>query len=180
MNLDFSAVEVTEKVSKPTIKAYTIQDVTISGVVEGKSKNGNDQIEIGFVNSVGEEHVEKMSLSAGAMKYTMMKIKHMMTKVISEDDANKVNTVEGINTVLTGQKMRIKFGSREFQDDSGNLRQAAQIGLPTFAEVIVEGRASGLKLNDKYDLKKLEKAPDLLNTSIQGENNQTVDFPFNS
>jgi hypothetical protein len=162
MNLDFSAVEVTEKVSKPVIAGYTIQEVTITGVVAGKSKNGNDQFEVGFINGAGEEHIEKMSMTGGAIKYSMIKLKHLMTKVVTDEEANQVTTIEGINQVLAGQKIRIKFGKREYLNTSGNLGNTAYIGLPTFAEKIVEGKASGLKLNEKYDYEKYEKPVDLL------------------
>ena len=162
MDLNFSEVQVTEKVSKPLIKGYTIQEVTITGVVMGKSKTGADQIEVGFINDAGEEHTEKMSVTAASMKYTMQKLKHMMTKVISEDEANKITSVESINSVLTGKKLRIKFGAREYRNQSGEVVTAATIGLPSFAEAPVEGKASGLRLSDKWDYNKIQEAPNLL------------------
>lgn len=162
MNLNFSEVQVSEKVSKPLIKGFTIQEVTVTGVAMGQSKSGSEQIEVGFINEAGEEHTEKMSVTAASMKYTMQKLKHMLTKVISEEEANTVTSVDSINSVLTGKKLRIKFGAREYRNQSGDVVTAAAIGLPSFAEAVVEGKASGLRLSEKWDLNKIQEAPSLL------------------
>jgi hypothetical protein len=163
-NFNFSEVEVNEQVSKPRIKGFTIQEVMITGVVDSVAKSGGSQIEVGFINDAGEEHTERMSLSGGAKKYTMIKLKHMMTKVSNEDTVNQVKNTDDINKILSGKRMRIKFTAEEFMDKNNNIRTKASIGLPSFAESIIEGKATELSLDkdNKFDYKKYEKAPDLI------------------
>jgi len=159
VNLNFSEVEQKEVKKSTKIKGFSIEDCTITGIIASKTQGGKDQIEVGFISTGGLEHTERMSLSSGAMKYTLQKLHTLASRCISPEDVSKDMSLDLFNKLLTGKKVRIKFSAEEFRGTDDNIYTRAVIGLWDFAEEIsVPRNETKLKLDkeSRYDYKPLE------------------------
>lgn len=130
--LNFAGVksENGPKVIKPGIHENTL----ITGVVEGTTKNGKKTINIGFQTPDGATFTAECSMEGNAPQYTLSKLKHMMTKLVSEDVVDTLTTVEQVNKTLINKRLRMKFTGEEYLNKEGQVRIKTTLGLPEFAE----------------------------------------------
>lgn len=143
---------------KTKIKGFTIDEVTITGVVVVKNDNGKEHIEIGFVNSSGAEHTEKLYMTEKSMKYDLLKLYSIAKCVLGADKVSKTMNIDQYNALLSGRIVRIKFSAEEYLGTDGNTYTKATIGLYDFVESISTSKSdTGLTLdiNNKYDYKRL-------------------------
>lgn len=146
--------------------------VVIKNVTEGKTPGGTPFIEFELYSKEGGPETSRkfqFYTSEKAIAKSMEKIKHIATKVVTEEELNNAKSVEELRDLLKGKVLRMKFTGEEYQNTSGEIKSRALIGLAPFAEAVEEGAAhppvadedTKLKFDDKnpYDFKKLEVAP---------------------
>lgn len=150
-------------------------NVVIKGVTSGQSKNKQTPYvavefyteEGGPVNSKSFEFY--MSENAADMSKT--KLKHIATKVGTAEafDSINANDLQGyaieLNKIMQGRRLRMKFTGEQYENAQGEVKDAARIGLPPFAEAIEAGAAHApvsddntqltFDKNNEYDFKKL-------------------------
>lgn len=176
----FNLSEVEEKTSgNGNLYIYPgIRDVVITKWTQGKSANkGTPFIAVNLVTVEGKKagnvdpRAFEFYMTEGAMKMSLSKIKHIVTKITTEEKFASKNPadieemVEHLNDLTRGETLRMKFIGEEYENSNGEVKEAARIGLPEFAEAIQEGAAypvvTETKLtfdkNNPYDFKKLEK-----------------------
>jgi len=175
---NFSEVQGSKEV-KPVIRPGVSENITITSVTEELTQNQKRVIRVVFVNPEGAELTIDMSMEGGAPTYTMRKLKHLMTKVATEDVVNAATTVEDVNKILKGATLRMKFTGEEFvSNKDGKVYVKTVLGLPNFAEAMATSKEmSALSYNpaSEYDLKKVNQA------TIEGNTPQlakTDDLPF--
>lgn len=157
-----------------------IREVVINKWIHGKSTNKGTPfiaVELTTVEGKAAGNVDPRSfefyLTDKTMKMTLSKIKHIVTKITTEEKfasknpADEEEMVEHLNDLTRGETLRIKFTGEERLNAKGEIKDNATIGLPDFAEAIQEGAkypvvpASESKLtfdkNNQYDFKKLPK-----------------------
>lgn len=181
----FNLSEVEEKSSgNGNLYIYPgIREVVINKWTHGKSANKGTPfiaVELTTVEGKAAGNVEPRSfefyVSEGAMKMSLSKIKHITTKITTEEKfasknpADLEEMVEHLNDLTRGETYRQKFTGEEYINSKGEVKEKATIGLPDFAEAIQEGAeypvvpASESKLtfdkNNQYDFKKLPKDAD--------------------
>jgi hypothetical protein len=168
---DFKEVETNvsggsnQKFIYPGIKNHII----IGDVSQGASKSGTPFIEIEmYTKEGGKDSSKKFQFytSEKAMKMSLEKIKHIATKVVTEEELNAATDIESLKDLLRGKALRMKFSGQEYVNKNGEVKENALIGLAPFAEAIEEGAehppvADGdtkLKYDkdNEYDFKKLE------------------------
>jgi hypothetical protein len=178
------AEEIKVNESKPKRIKPGIHEVEITGVRVGTTSTGLPRLEIGFINANGETHIEKFSLNSkvnpgktkSGLDITMSKIKHIGTKVVSEEEINNAKTPEQLNALLTGKKLRIKFCGEEFIGEKGKSIKTI-IGNGVFAESL-DTNPSKLKFdeNNIYDIRRI---PDSQNdNSFTNDEKNVDDLPF--
>lgn len=165
-------------------KFYTlpgVRRVIIKGWESGKSPNGIPFISVKLITPEAEEAKMDVAsdfqfyMSEKAQAKSMEKIKHIMTKVTTNDSLNKSVTsleefVTLLNSLSTNKEYRQKFTGQEYiQTSSGDKKTSANIGLPSFAEAVHPGaeyppvKDEDTKLvydpNNEWDLKKLDIEP---------------------
>jgi hypothetical protein len=179
VDLKFSEVETPKEAKKSTkVKGFSIKNCTITGVIAGKTQTGNDLIEVGFVTSDGLEHTERMSLSGGAVKYTLQKLSTLASKIVAAEEVSKDMSVEQLNRLLTGKKVRIKFSAEEYVGTDGNTYTKAVIGLFGFCESIdvpMEETKLVLDKDSKWDYKRL---PSSSTAGTSTSKSNVDDLPF--
>lgn len=177
----FNLSEVEERsAGKGNLYIYPgVRDVKIKKWTKGKSANkGTPFIAVHLVTVEGDkQNIEprqfEFYMSEGAMKMSLSKIKHIVTKITTEEKWASKNPedidemVDHLNDLTRGETYRQKFIGEEYENSNGEVKEAARIGLPEFAEAIQEGAEypvvpeSESKLvfdkDNKYDFKKLEK-----------------------
>lgn len=152
-----------------------VRNVTINGWASGTNQNGKDFIEVELTTveamKEGKENASKkfqFYLSDAARDQSLTKIKHIITKVAKEAQMtaqpDTASFVAMLNSISKGKSYRQKFTGEEYEYN-GEIKTAARIGLPSFAEAINEGAEypvvadADTKLtydeNNKYDFKKL-------------------------
>jgi hypothetical protein len=156
MNFNFSAVNVNEGPKRvvPGIHKLTIGNLEFD-------PNNNSAILTLLDQKTGLSHREYMSFKEKAAEYSQIKLKHIGTKVLKEEDFNKLTTIEQVNAVLVGQTLRFKLSGRETEKD-GKVYINAQLGFPPFCESLdVSDEDSKLTYdeNNKYDFAKLPEKP---------------------
>lgn len=160
-----------------------VRNVTINGWSAGTSAQGKPFVEVELTTveamKEGKENTSKkfqFYMSDSAQERSMQKIKHIVTKVTTADritnqpDLNSF--VSMLNNISKGKSLRIKFTGEEYEYN-GEIKEAARIGLPNFAEAINPGAEyapvadADTKLvfdkNNQYDFKKLavDNTPDV-------------------
>lgn len=183
LNLNFNEVESNRQVaegSTPQVQRLTPgihENVTVTGVTEGTTLNGKGIIKVSFLGTGGEIFEPELSTEGGAIPYTLKKLKHLMTKVVTEDVANGAKTVAEVNKILTGSKFRLKVCGEEYVNAKGETKVKSTLGLPNFAESAdLEKGFSRLRYdsNNQYDMKRLNKATLDANTTASA----VSDMPF--
>jgi hypothetical protein len=164
-----------QEVSKPKYIRPGVLDVTIKSVKGETNQNGNPTIvfSMHLVDGDAEATTDfRFYLSEKAAVTSYKKIRHIFTKVVKDADylAATADSVEGLgeayNTKLAGKSLRIKFRGEEYLKQDGNTGTRAVIGLPEFAEAILDGAEypvvadTKLTFNAEVDVKKLTKQPD--------------------
>jgi hypothetical protein len=175
---NFAEVQSSKEV-KAVIRPGVSENITIAGVSEGQTPNGKKIISVVFNNPEGAELTIDMSMEGGAPQYTMRKLKHLMTKVASEDIVNSATNVDAVNKILAGATLRMKFTGEEYVSQrDGKVYVKTVLGLPNFAEAMTTSKEmSALSYDPKsdYDLKKVNQA------TVEGNAPQlakTDDLPF--
>lgn len=146
----------------------------------GTTPSGTPYIAVDLVTAEGkaanppvEPKTFSFYTSEKALKQSLVKIKHIITKVNTEaaweskSPANMEEMVEHLNDLSQGKSLRMKFTGEEYLNNAGEVKSRASIGLPEFAEAIEEGAEYPVVSNEdtklkfdpdnQYDLKKLEK-----------------------
>lgn len=112
-----------------------IHEVTITGFEIMDSGS----VKMSFSNKEGEEHVEIMSMSEKASRFTQMKLKHMGMRFTTEEKLATLKEPKQFEAFFVGKKLRIKLGGREVEKD-GKVYLNAQLPLPRrdapFAETV--------------------------------------------
>lgn len=157
----FNFKDIQETTTKPRFTPGIFDGVIVRSVRDGLTTNGKKVITVSLVGTKGEEFEANWSMEGAAPQYTMRKLKHMLTKVLSnEDEVNSITTTEQANKVLSGKMFRIKFIGTEFLNKENQLRVKADIGLPNFCESMkVPSNQSTLSFdpNNQYDVVRLPK-----------------------
>lgn len=164
-----------------------IYQVEITGIKVGQTSTGLPRLEVGFITPEGETHTENFSLNSkvnpgktkSGMDITMSKIKHIGSKVVTEEQLNNAQTPEQLNALLTGKKLRMKFCGEEFIGQNGKVVKTV-IGSGVFAESLeVPQDSTILKFdpNNVYDIKRIptEEAAD---SSIPSSTSKSDELPF--
>lgn len=87
----------------------------------------------------------KFYMSEKAMPTSLAKIKHIVTKVTtqakfeSKEPSDMEELVDHLNDISQGSVLRMKFNGREYLNASQEIKEAAEIGLPEFAEAVEDG-----------------------------------------
>lgn len=168
-------------------------DVVISDVRSGaSSQKGTPFIELDMHTREGGPATKRafqFYMSEGAAKTSKSKLRHIATKIVklAEFEAVEANTLEeytdAIADLIKGQSLRMKFTAEQYRNANGEVKDAARIGLPEFAEAIQDGAEfapvadEDTKLtydkNSQWDFKRLPIEPTdegALNGATQGIN----------
>lgn len=185
------------KVQAERVSSYItpgIQEATISGITGEINKNGNPVVTIMMYPKGGDDKNANKFLfffnSDKATEFSLRKIQHIATKIVKEDKYLAVTAdnieeyAEGLNNLLAGHSLRMKFCGEQYIKQDSSIGVRANVGLPSFAEAIQEGaeypvvEASMSKLtydvNNAYDFKKLAATPEAPITS----GDASTDLPF--
>jgi hypothetical protein len=176
ITFNFSDVQAGSSV-KPSIKPGVHENVTIGTISSETTPNGKSVVRVPFSLDNGADLNIDMSMEGNAPQYTMRKLKHLMTKVADETLVNSASTIQDINKILSGKKLRIKFTGEEYVSQrDGKVYVKTVLGLPNFAEpmtITPEMSALTYNPNIEYDLKRVNKATVEANAS-----KVTDDLPF--
>lgn len=169
-------VEETPKSSKVGKYIYggIYHNIVISDVKSGESANGIPYVEVTMHTKEGGVEAARsfnFYFSEAAAKVSMSKLKHISTKIVTLQQFEEINATssselaEALRELLKGESLRVKFTSEEYINQSGEVKERANLGLPDFAEAIQEGAEypviadEDTKLTydktDKYDHKKV-------------------------
>jgi hypothetical protein len=161
ITFNFSDVQAGSS-AKPSIKPGIHENVTLGSITSETTPNGKAVIRVPFSLDNGAELNIDMSMEGNAPQYTMRKLKHMMTKVVDENVVNSATTLQDINKILSGKKLRMKFTGEEYVSQrDGKVYVKTVLGLPNFAEpMTITSEMSALTYNPniEYDLKRVNKA----------------------
>jgi hypothetical protein len=174
----FNLNEVKESTGNGSLYIYPgVREVVIKGWAKGESPSGTPFIEVELVTKdafdAGTENASKkfqFYMSEKAKDQSMVKVKHILTKVTKEANIKPATTADEfvamLNALSRNKSLRMKFTGEEYEYN-GEVKEAARIGLPTFAEANQVGAKyepvaeANTKLvydkNDKYDFKPLTK-----------------------
>jgi hypothetical protein len=156
-NFNFSEVPVTT--TKPRFQPGIYENVMIMKVYDSETPNGKKIICVDLLGTKEEKFTASWSMEGGAVPYTMRKLKHMLTKVISEEQANAITSTEQVNKTLSGKQFRWKFIGQEYVNKEGQVRVKTDIGLPNFCENMkttpTNQSALSFDPNNQYDMVKL-------------------------
>jgi hypothetical protein len=163
-----------------------VKEVVIKGWGKGETPSGTPFVEVELVTleafKAATENASKkfqFYMSEKAKDQSLAKIKHIMTKVVKEAEIKNASTpqefVDMLNGLSKNKALRVKFIGEEYEYN-GEVKEAARIGLPTFAEAINTGAeyepVTETKLtydkNNQYDFKALVKAPTVESEVIAG------------
>ncbi len=155
-----------------------VLNVTINGWSATTNPNGKEllQLELTTMDAMAEgtQNASKkfdFYFTEGAKEKSLQKVKHIVTKVTKEANMKPANTLAEfatmLNSITKGKSYRQKFTGEQYLYND-EVKVAARIGLPQFAEAINPGAEyepvadADTKLtydeNNKYDFKKLESA----------------------
>lgn len=153
-------------------------DVRIKDVMVHTAGTGTKALRIEMYTKDGGADTARafdFYFSEKSAKIQMAKLKHITTKVAKEAEfeaieANNLDELAaGLKPLLKGKRLRMKFNAEQYQNQNGEVKDRPTIGLPDFAEAIVEGAEHSpvadedTKLvydkNNEYDYKKLDIQP---------------------
>lgn len=156
-------------------------DVVISDVKAGvSSQKQTPFVEVEMHTVEGGPESKKgfqFYFSENAAEKSMIKLQHIVTKISTKEDFEAINATDTISLaaavkpLIINGHLRMKFTAEQYENASGDVKDAARIGLPPFAEAIQTGGSSEViadadtKLvydkNNQYDYKKLEVVADV-------------------
>lgn len=182
--MSFNTREIVEKVFESKYLTPGINEVTIANVEGNNGAEGKSPfITVNFtkMGDVTKTASVRFFMSDAAKARSLEKVKHIATKVTTADkfDAvgdtatDVVSYASGINNLLAGKSLRIKFSGEEVIGGEGKKNWfKAVIGLPAFAEALTVN-PSKLKFdpNNQYDMKRTTAVPATSGTSV-------YDLPF--
>jgi len=141
MNFKFEGVESGD----PLRIGPGVSEVTIIKVEEGTMPYGNNipSLDVTFQDSTKATYTEKFSMDTeipegkeeSSEDRSLRRIKHIGTKIVTEDIFNGIKNTTQLSAILVGQKVRIKFAAREYEKD-GEIKVATQLPNFFFAESI--------------------------------------------
>ena len=145
---------------------YGIHNVEITGVTSKEAEgSASASVFIEFREKDGTKTLsERLPFSDKATVYSLRKIKHITTKVVTEAeiDAATANVksvgemAKVLNKILTGKSLTVKFNGKEVAGSNGKSNwYKAQLGFPPFAETIGTN-PSTLKFDALKDIKRLD------------------------
>lgn len=198
-----STFDFNEVKERKSFVGYGINhSVTIIGVENGLSTNGNPFIQINFKNTGdGDDNatIQKLYMSDRAKNITMSKIMtiHSAVAKIEQLKNQKFNSIEeltsGLNSMWSGRKFRLKLQASEYlgEDKEGNekIKIRTEIPMRDFAEAIdtgaemfpIKDEDTQLKFDekDKWDFKRYDGAPPTPKTDGGSEDSlKKDDLPF--
>ena len=149
----YSNAEVVEEVigtgGQKFIYPGIYEAITIKGVTSGSSKGGTPFVEVEMYTEEGGEQNSKsfpFYMSDAAEKMSKQKLKHIATKVNTEDAFTNIDGTSledyasKLNAIMAGRQLRMKFVNEQYiKEDSGEIKDNAKIGLPDFAEATQPG-----------------------------------------
>lgn len=188
--MSFNLGNTEESTGKSGLYIYPgVLNVQILGWSKGDSTAGSPYISVTLITELAAEEKPdaskefKFYMTDAAKSTSMKKIKHIMTKVATNDQINKdVENLDQfislLNNLSSGKTLRIKFSGKEYEYE-GKVKTTAEIGLPTFAEANKNGAEypavadADTKLvydeKNEYDLKRLDIDPDAEPTTGEAE-----------
>jgi len=163
---------------KPGVHEVEIIDF-INEVPENQNKTANFQLKMASLDGT-KEFLYKNYLSEGAMKWNLVKAKHIATNSdMTEDDKAKIGgdtqeaLLKSLLESLVGKKTRIMFGGEEYVSE-GQIKERTTIGLPPFAEKLTVSKdQSDLKF-DKSNKWHFKKLPQEIRDGIAPEANEDL------
>jgi len=155
----FNFKDIQETTAKPRFTPGIFDGVIVRSVKDGLTANGKKVITVSLLGTKGEEFEANWSMEGAAPQYTMRKLKHMLTKVMpNEEEVNAITTTEQANKALQGKAFRFKFIGTEYVNRDNQVRVKTDIGLPSFCESMkVPANATSLSFdpNNAYDMVRL-------------------------
>lgn len=175
---NFGEVETKEEVGGGNSQKYIYpgirHEVVIKSVKEGSPEGKSPYVELEMYTKDGGPETArsfKFYTSKGDIAKTMEKIKHIATKVATQEEVTAAKNVDDLRDILKGKKLRMKFTGEQWKNESGEIKERALIGLPPFAEAIEDGAAYPAVANEdtkltfdktnKYDFKLLEEGDEV-------------------
>lgn len=146
--------------------SYGVQEVTITGVgskeAEGQS---SPSVYVDFKELRGDKVLNvRFAFSEKAAKYSLRKLKHLLTKVVTEKEVAEFDNREftsvtelakAFDEKLKNKSLRIKFNGKEVAATEGKSNWwKAQLGFPPFAETLATN-PSTLTFDKNKDLEAL-------------------------
>lgn len=163
---------------------YGLKDVKITNI-EAKEAEGNIKPSV-FINfqELGTEKTlqVRFPFSENAKSYSLRKIKHLATKLVTEEEIDKINVqtvteyAGELNRLLANKDIRVMFEAEEIngQINGKNNWLKSVIGFPPFAEPIGT-TPSGLKFDPNKHIKRL---PAMATAPTGANTGQGNDLPF--
>lgn len=182
----FNLKEVTEEVKTGVNETYIYPGIRNKVIIKkwSQGKSDNDKktpyVSVHLVTEEGkaadvQPKEFKFYMSEKAVPMSLVKIKHIVTKVTTSDKFESVEPndleelVDHLNDISQGESLRMKFFGREYTNANQEIKEAAEIGLPDFAEAIQEGAeypvvtdedtALTFDKENKMDFQKLSVSP---------------------
>jgi len=173
MSIDFTDVPEATNEGASNGLSFGVHDTTMTGTLFGESAKGTPFVEITFVNE-GGEHLERFYTTKNALP----RLKYLLIKAGIEKEAlDKEIEEKQLEAMITGKKVRIRVGGREFKGKDGNVKIAKELSFAGFAEPIsVPKNESKLIYDESVHVKRLaptEKEYDSLDLDAKDD-----DLPF--
>lgn len=144
---------------------YGIREVKITGIEAKEIDVVVPSILMNFqeINSNKTVNVS-FSFSERASQFSLRKIKHIATKIVTEKDIDDINTntvteyAEALKKLILNKEVRIKFNGEEIDGQKNGKRNwfKSVIGFAPFAESIsVSMEQTSLRFDELRDIKRL-------------------------
>lgn len=146
--MSFNTGNVQEISTSKYLRAGIENKVVIDDIKGGQPEGGAPYVEFTFRKPEGKSEDGtrvRFYMSEKAQKMSLQKIVHIATKVVkrAQLDALNASSVEEygamLNKLLRNKMLRIMFSPEEYQNSKGEIKIKPALGLPEFAEAIMEG-----------------------------------------
>lgn len=190
--MNFNTKNTKETSGSKWIAPGVENDVVIMNVM-GVAPEGERSpfIEFTFKKSTSEDDDNtktRFYMTEKSSEMSMKKILHLCTKVVkrAQIDALTANSVEEygalLNRLIAGKHLRLKFLGEEYINAKSEVKIKPVLGLPTFAEAIMEGAeypavansATKLTFDTTKDIIRIKNVPASDSTIVGVED----DLPF--
>jgi len=177
----FNLKEVSEEVKGGVNETYIYpgirNNVILKKWTSGKNDKGTPFLAVHFVTEEGKTaNVEpkefKFYMTEKAVPTSLVKVKHIVGRITTYEKFESVNPAnleeltDHLNDISQGGRLRMKFNGREYLNTAQEIKEAAEIGLPDFAEAIEDGaeypavaQEDSLLTFDKENKNDFEKLP---------------------